>query len=35
VGAYGVVLWVAVGLSVASALSAVVLIDAKPELAKG
>ena len=31
VGAYGVVLWVAVGLSVASALSAAVLIDATPE----
>ena len=31
VGAYGVVLWMAAGLSVASALSAAVLIDAKPE----
>jgi EmrB/QacA subfamily drug resistance transporter len=30
VGAYGVVLWIAVGLSVASALSAAVLIEAKP-----
>src|SRR5882757_828960 len=30
VGAYGVVLWIAVGLSVASALSAAVLIDARP-----
>jgi EmrB/QacA subfamily drug resistance transporter len=35
VGAYGVVLWVAVGLSVASALSAAVLIDATPEPADG
>jgi EmrB/QacA subfamily drug resistance transporter len=35
VGAYGVVLWVAVGLSVASALSAAVLIEAKPAPAKG
>jgi len=35
VGAYGVVLWVAVGLSVASALSAAVLIDAKPEPVQG
>jgi EmrB/QacA subfamily drug resistance transporter len=35
VGAYGVVLWVAVGLSVASALSAAVLIDAKPEPSNG
>jgi len=31
VGAYGVVLWIAMGLSVASALSAVVLIEATPE----
>jgi EmrB/QacA subfamily drug resistance transporter len=31
VGAYGVVLWIAVGLSVASALSAAVLIEARPE----
>ena len=31
VGAYGVVLWIAVGLSVASALSAAVLIEPKPE----
>jgi EmrB/QacA subfamily drug resistance transporter len=31
VGAYGVVLWIAVGLSVASALSAAVLIEVKPE----
>jgi hypothetical protein len=31
VGAYGVVLWTAVGLSVASALSAAVLIEPKPE----
>jgi EmrB/QacA subfamily drug resistance transporter len=30
VGAYGVVLWIAVGLSVASALSAAVLIEARP-----
>jgi EmrB/QacA subfamily drug resistance transporter len=35
VGAYGVVLWMAVGLSVASALSATVLIDAKPEPVEG
>jgi EmrB/QacA subfamily drug resistance transporter len=32
VGAYGVVLWIAAGLSVASALSAAVLIEARPEL---
>ena len=31
VGAYGVVLWIAVGLSVASALSAAALIEARPE----
>jgi EmrB/QacA subfamily drug resistance transporter len=31
VGAYGVVLWVAVGLSVASAFSAAVLVEARPE----
>jgi EmrB/QacA subfamily drug resistance transporter len=31
VGAYRVVLWIAVGLSVASALSAAVLIEARPE----
>jgi EmrB/QacA subfamily drug resistance transporter len=31
VGAYGVVLWIAVGLSVTSALSAAVLIESKPE----
>jgi MFS family permease len=31
VGAYGVVLWIAVGLSVASALSAAVLVEARPE----
>jgi EmrB/QacA subfamily drug resistance transporter len=31
VGAYAVVLWIAVGLSVASALSAAVLIEVKPE----
>jgi EmrB/QacA subfamily drug resistance transporter len=31
VGAYGVVLWIAVGLSVASALSAAMLIEARPE----
>jgi EmrB/QacA subfamily drug resistance transporter len=31
VGAYGVVLWIAVGLSVASALSAAVLIESRPE----
>jgi EmrB/QacA subfamily drug resistance transporter len=31
VGAYGVVLWIAVGLSVASSLSAAALIEAKPE----
>ena len=31
VGAYGVVLWIAVGLSVASALCAAVLIEARPE----
>ncbi len=31
VGAYGVVLWIAVGLSVASALSAAVLIEARPQ----
>jgi len=31
VGAYRVVLWIAVGLSVASALSAAVLIESKPE----
>jgi hypothetical protein len=31
VGAYQVVLWIAVGLSVASALSAAVLIEARPE----
>jgi EmrB/QacA subfamily drug resistance transporter len=31
VGAYGVVLWIAVGLSVASALSAAALIESKPE----
>jgi MFS family permease len=31
VGAYGVVLWIAVGLSVASALSAAVLIEGRPE----
>jgi len=31
VGAYGVVLWIAVGLSVASALSAAVLIETRPE----
>jgi EmrB/QacA subfamily drug resistance transporter len=31
VGAYGVVLWIAVGLSAASALSAAVLIESKPE----
>lgn len=30
VGAYGVVLWIAVGLSVASAVSAAMLIEAKP-----
>ncbi|HTC74732.1 MAG TPA: hypothetical protein VK684_04105, partial [Edaphobacter sp.] len=30
VGAYGVVLWIAVGLSVASALSAAVLIESRP-----
>jgi EmrB/QacA subfamily drug resistance transporter len=30
VGAYGVVLWIAVGLSVASAMSATVLIEGKP-----
>jgi EmrB/QacA subfamily drug resistance transporter len=30
VGAYGVVLWIAVGLSVASAISAAVLIEAQP-----
>jgi hypothetical protein len=30
VGAYGVVLWTAVGLSVLSALSAAVLIEARP-----
>jgi hypothetical protein len=30
VGAYGVVLWIAAGLSVASALSAAVLIEARP-----
>jgi len=30
VGAYGVVLWIAVGLSVASALSAAMLIEARP-----
>jgi hypothetical protein len=30
VGAYGVVLWIAVGLSVASAVSAMVLIEARP-----
>jgi EmrB/QacA subfamily drug resistance transporter len=35
VEAYGVVLWVAVGLSVASALSAAVLIDATPERVDG
>jgi EmrB/QacA subfamily drug resistance transporter len=35
VGAYSVVLWVAVGLSVASALSAAVLIVAKPEPVAG
>ncbi|WP_158790545.1 MFS transporter [Granulicella sp. L60] len=31
VGAYGVVLWIAVGLSAASALSAAMLIEARPE----
>jgi EmrB/QacA subfamily drug resistance transporter len=31
VGAYGVVLWIAVGLSVGSAVSAAVLIEARPE----
>jgi MFS family permease len=31
VGAYGVVLWIAAGLSVASALSAAVLIEARPK----
>jgi hypothetical protein len=31
VGAYSVVLWIAVGLSVTSALSAAVLIEARPE----
>jgi EmrB/QacA subfamily drug resistance transporter len=31
VGAYGVVLWIAVGLSVASSLSAAVLIETRPE----
>jgi hypothetical protein len=31
IGAYGVVLWIAVGLSVASSLSAAALIEAKPE----
>jgi hypothetical protein len=31
VGAYGVVTWMAVGLSVCSALSAAVLIEARPE----
>jgi hypothetical protein len=35
VGAYGLVLWIAVGLSVASALSAAVLIVAKPEPVAG
>jgi EmrB/QacA subfamily drug resistance transporter len=35
VGSYDVVLWIAVGLSVASALSAAVLIDAKPEPVAG
>jgi hypothetical protein len=30
VGAYGLVLWIAVGLSVFSALSAAVLIEARP-----
>jgi EmrB/QacA subfamily drug resistance transporter len=30
VGAYGVVLWIAVGLSVASAISAAILIEARP-----
>jgi hypothetical protein len=35
VGAYGVVLWIAVGLSVASALSAAVLIEARPKPRRG
>jgi hypothetical protein len=34
VGAYGVVLWIAVGLSVASALSAAVLIEARPQASR-
>jgi hypothetical protein len=34
VGAYGVVLWIAVELSLASALSAALLIEKKPEPAR-
>jgi hypothetical protein len=35
VGAYRVVLWIAVGLSVASALSAAALIEARPQASRG